>query len=114
MPRQDMSKPVKIRVLTFDEKEANGLVFWSREIEIVLSAGQIRDVRAQVSMLFRTWGRTRAWAMAKETPTPGYFVSCELMDQEMKETFWISNVACRHRSLFLPSKTKNGPCRTTL
>lgn len=107
-PRPDSSKPVKIRVPTFDGKEADSLVFWIREIEIALSAGQIHDARSQVAFaLSNLGGRARAWAMAKETSTPGYFVSWEFMAQEMRTTFLIANVAYRHRSLFLRSKQGN-------
>ena len=79
-PRPDTSKPVKICVPTLDGKEANSLVFWIREIEIALSAGQIRDARSEVAFALSSLGGwARAWAMAKETSTPGYFVSWEFM-----------------------------------
>ena len=48
--------------------------------------------------------RARAWAMAKETATPGYFVSWEFMAQEMRHTFLLADVACRHRPSFLRIK----------
>ncbi|KAE8978457.1 hypothetical protein PR003_g29760 [Phytophthora rubi] len=63
-------------VPTFDGKDSDSLVFWVREIEIALSAGQIYDARAQVAFaLSNLGGRARAWAMARETATPGYFTS---------------------------------------
>ncbi|GMF19287.1 unnamed protein product [Phytophthora fragariaefolia] len=37
------TKPVKISVPTFDDKDLYSLVFWFCEIEIALSAGQIYD-----------------------------------------------------------------------
>lgn len=78
----------------FDGKEADSLGFWIREIEIALSAGQIRDARSQEAFaLSNLGGRARAWAMAKETSTPGYFVSWKFMAQEMHTTFLIANVA---------------------
>ncbi|KAE8967782.1 hypothetical protein PF011_g27434 [Phytophthora fragariae] len=75
--RPTTTKPVKMSVPMFDGKDSSdSLVFWVREIEIALSAGQIYDARAQVAFaLSNLGGRARAWAMARETPTPGYFTS---------------------------------------
>nr|KAE8933404.1 hypothetical protein PF009_g16595 [Phytophthora fragariae] len=74
--RPTTTKPVKMSVPTFDGKDSDSLVFWVREIEIALSAGQIYDARAQVAFaLSNLGGRARAWAMARETATPGYFTS---------------------------------------
>ncbi|GMF49063.1 unnamed protein product [Phytophthora fragariaefolia] len=70
------TKPVKMSIPTFDGKDSDSLVFWVREIEIALSAGQIYEARAQVAFaLSNLGGRARAWAMARETATPGYFTS---------------------------------------
>jgi uncharacterized protein YoaH (UPF0181 family) len=41
--RQGSTKAVKMTVPKFDGKESDSLVFWIREIEIALSAGQIYD-----------------------------------------------------------------------
>ncbi|KAE9261078.1 hypothetical protein PR003_g34085, partial [Phytophthora rubi] len=81
------------------------LVFWVREIEIALSAGQIYDARAQVAFALSNFGgRERAWAMARETATPGYFSSWSFMEQELRSTFLLANVAYRNRSSFLQCK----------
>ncbi|KAE8954523.1 hypothetical protein PR001_g32456, partial [Phytophthora rubi] len=92
-------------VPTFDGKDSDSLVFWVREIEIALSAGQIYDARAQVAFaLSNLGGRARAWAMACETATPGYFTSWSFMEQELRSTFLLANMAYRHRSSFLRCK----------
>ncbi|KAE9180360.1 hypothetical protein PF004_g24859 [Phytophthora fragariae] len=75
--RPTTTKPVKMSVPTFDGKDSDSLVFWVREIEIALSAGQIYDARAQVAYaLSNLGGCARAWAMARETATPG-FLRCK-------------------------------------
>ncbi|KAE9352635.1 hypothetical protein PF008_g5373 [Phytophthora fragariae] len=103
--RPTTTKPVKMSVPTFDGKDSDSLVFWVREIEIALSAGQIYDARAQVAFaLPNLGGRARAWAMARETATPGYFTSWSFMEQELRSTFLLDNVAYRHRSSFLRCK----------
>ncbi|KAE9236563.1 hypothetical protein PF002_g11195 [Phytophthora fragariae] len=103
--RPTTTKPVKMSVPTFDGKDSDSLVFWVREIEIALSAGQIYDARAQVAFaLSNLGGRARAWAMARETATPGYFTSWSFMEQELRSTFLLANVAYRHRSSFLRCK----------
>ncbi|GMG18447.1 unnamed protein product [Phytophthora fragariaefolia] len=103
--RPTTTKPVKMSVPTFDGKESDSLVFWVREIEIALSAGQIYDAGAQVAFaLSNLGGRARAWAMARETATPGYFISWSFMEQELRSTFLLANVAYRHRSNFLRCK----------
>ncbi|KAE9265508.1 hypothetical protein PF008_g31842 [Phytophthora fragariae] len=103
--RPTTTKPVKMSVPTFDGKDSDSLVFWVREIEIALSAGQIYDARAQVVFaLSNLGGRARAWAMARETATPGYFTSWSFMEQELRSTFLLANVAYRHRSSFLRCK----------
>lgn len=90
MQRHDLSKPIKVHVSTFDGKEADSLVFWIREIEIAVSAGQIRDARTQVAFaISNLGGRARSWAMAKETATPGYFTSWVFMAQEIRQMFLI-------------------------
>ncbi|GMF23248.1 unnamed protein product [Phytophthora fragariaefolia] len=48
--RPTTTKSVKMSVPTFDGKDSDSLVFWVREIEIALSAGQIYDARAQVAL----------------------------------------------------------------
>ncbi|KAE8909568.1 hypothetical protein PF003_g6676 [Phytophthora fragariae] len=103
--RPTTTKPVKMSVPTFDGKDSDSLVFWVREIEIALSAGQIYDARAQVAFaLSNLGGRARAWTMARETATPGYFTSWSFMEQELRSTFLLANVAYRHRSSFLRCK----------
>ncbi|GMF57248.1 unnamed protein product [Phytophthora fragariaefolia] len=65
--RPTTTKPVKMSVPTFDGKDSDSLVFWVREIEIALRAGQINDARAQVAFaLSNLGGRARAWTMARE------------------------------------------------
>ncbi|KAE9261944.1 hypothetical protein PR003_g33735, partial [Phytophthora rubi] len=60
--RPTTTKPVKMSVPTFDDKDSDTLVFWVREIEIALSAGQIYDTRAQVAFeLSNLGGRAREW-----------------------------------------------------
>ncbi|KAE9029946.1 hypothetical protein PR003_g28433 [Phytophthora rubi] len=73
--RPTTTKPVKMSVPTFDGKDSDSLVFWVCEIEIALSAGQIYDARAQ-----------------------------SFMEQELRSTFLLANVAYRHRSSFLRCK----------
>ncbi|GMF26797.1 unnamed protein product [Phytophthora fragariaefolia] len=103
--RPTTTKPVKMSVPTFDGKYSDSLVFWVREIEIALSAGQIFDARAQMAFaLSNLRGRARAWAMARETATPGYFTSWSFMKQELRSTFLLTNVEYRHRSTFLLCK----------
>ncbi|GMF63348.1 unnamed protein product [Phytophthora fragariaefolia] len=103
--RLTTTKPVKMSIPTFDGKDSDSLVFWVREIEIALSAGQIYDAQAQVAFaLSNLGGRTHAWAMARETATPGYFTSWSFMEQELRSTFLLANVAYRHRSNFLRCK----------
>ncbi|KAE8962049.1 hypothetical protein PR001_g29837, partial [Phytophthora rubi] len=103
--RPTTTKPVKMSVPTFDGKDSDSLVFWVREIEIALSAGQIYDARAQVAYaLSNLGGCARAWAMARETATPGYFTSWSFMEQELRSTYLLANVAYRHRSSFLRCK----------
>ncbi|GMF23822.1 unnamed protein product [Phytophthora fragariaefolia] len=90
-------------VPTFDGKASDSLVFWV--CEIALSAGQAYDARAQVAFaLSNLGGRPRAWAMARETATPGYFTSWSFMEQELRSTFLLANVAYCHRSNFLRCK----------
>ncbi|GMF50445.1 unnamed protein product [Phytophthora fragariaefolia] len=103
--RPTATKPVKMSAPTFDGKDSDSLVFWVREIEIALSAGQIYGARAQVAFaLSNLGGRARAWAMARETATPGYFTSWAFMEQELRSTFLLPNVAYHHRSNFLRCK----------
>ncbi|GMF54653.1 unnamed protein product [Phytophthora fragariaefolia] len=103
--RPTTTKPVKMPVPTLDGKESDSLVLWIREIEIALSAGQIYDARAQVAFaLSNLGGRARAWAMARETVTPGHFTSWSFMEQELRSTFLLANVAYRHCSNWLRCK----------
>ncbi|GMF55183.1 unnamed protein product [Phytophthora fragariaefolia] len=101
--RPATTKPVKMSVPTFDGKGSDSLVFWVHDIEI--SAGQIYDARAQVAFALSNFGgRARAWAMARETATPGYFTSWPFMEQELRSTFLLASMAYRHRSNFLRCK----------
>ncbi|GMF62325.1 unnamed protein product [Phytophthora fragariaefolia] len=103
--RPTTTKPVKMPLPTFDGRDSDSLVFWVRKIEVALSAGQIYDAQAQVAFALSNLGRrARAWAMARETATPGYFTSWSFMEQELRSTFLLANVAYRHRSNFLRCK----------
>ncbi|KAE9300792.1 hypothetical protein PR003_g22674, partial [Phytophthora rubi] len=103
--RPTTTKPVTMSVPTLDGKDSDSLVFWVREIEIAINAGQSYDAQAQVAFaLSNLGGRARAWAMARETATPGYFTSWSFMEQELRSTFLLANVAYRHRSSFLRCK----------
>jgi hypothetical protein len=103
--RQGSTKAVKMTVPKYDGKESDSLVFWTRGIEIALSAGQRYDPRSQVAFaLSNLGGRARAWAMARETSSPGFFTSWTLMEHELRKNFLLANVAYRHRSLFLHCK----------
>ncbi|GMF19381.1 unnamed protein product [Phytophthora fragariaefolia] len=101
--RPTTTKPVKMSVPTFDGKDSDSLVFWVHEIEIALSIGQIYDAQAQVAFVLSNLGG-RARAMARETATPGYFTSWSFMEQELRSTFLLANVAYRHRSNFVRCK----------
>ncbi|KAE8972962.1 hypothetical protein PR001_g26450 [Phytophthora rubi] len=103
--RPTTTKPIKVSVPTFDGKDSDSRVFWVREIEIALSAGQIYDARAQVAFaLSNLGGHVRTWAMARETATLGYPASWSFMEQELRSTFRLANVTYRHRSCFLRCK----------
>jgi hypothetical protein len=103
--RQGSTKAVKITVPKFDGKESDSLVFWIREIEIALSAEHIYYPRSQVAFaLSNLGGRARAWAMARETSSPGFFTSWSFMEQELRKKGLLANVANRHRSHFLRCK----------
>ncbi|GMF27127.1 unnamed protein product [Phytophthora fragariaefolia] len=103
--RPTTTKRVKMSVPTFAGKDSDSHVFWVREIEIALSAGQIYEARAEVAFALSNFGgRARAWAMARETATPGYFTSRSFMEQELRSTFHLVNVTYRHRSNFLRCK----------
>ncbi|GMF28386.1 unnamed protein product [Phytophthora fragariaefolia] len=103
--RPTTTKPVKMSVPTFDGKDSDSQVFWDREIEITLSAGQNYDARTQVAFaLSNLAGRARAWTMGRETATPGYFTSWSLMEQGLRSIFPLADVAYRHRSNFLRCK----------
>ncbi|GMF54785.1 unnamed protein product [Phytophthora fragariaefolia] len=54
--RPTTTKPVKMSVPTSDGKDSDSLVFWVREIEIALSAGQLYDARAQVAFALSNLG----------------------------------------------------------
>ncbi|GMF17132.1 unnamed protein product [Phytophthora fragariaefolia] len=97
--RPTTTKLVKMSVPTFDGKDSDSLVLSVREFEIALSAGQIYDARAQVAFALSNLGeRARAWVMARETATSGYFTSWSFMEQELRFTFLLANGAYRHRS----------------
>ncbi|KAE9028544.1 hypothetical protein PR001_g11710 [Phytophthora rubi] len=103
--RPTTTKPVKMSVPTFDGKDSDSLVFWVREIEIALSAGQIYDARAQVAFALSTWEGAHAhglWPVRRRLR--GYFTSWSFMEQELRSTFLLANVAYRHRSSFLRCK----------
>ncbi|KAE9031687.1 hypothetical protein PR002_g9576 [Phytophthora rubi] len=97
-------------VPTFDGKDSDSLVFWVREIEIALSANQIYDARAQIAFALSNFGgRARAWAMGRGTVTPGHFTSWSFMEQKLRPTFLLANVAYHHRSSFLRCKQGKRP-----
>ncbi|KAE8905512.1 hypothetical protein PF003_g10758 [Phytophthora fragariae] len=92
--RPTTTKPVKMSVPKSDGKGSDSIFFWVREIEIALSHGQIYDTRVQVAFaLSNLGGRARAWAMARETAIPGYFTSWSFMEQELRSTFFLANMA---------------------
>ncbi|GMF23709.1 unnamed protein product [Phytophthora fragariaefolia] len=86
--RPTTTKPVKMSIPMFDGKDSDSLVFWVREIEIALRAGQIYDVRAQVAFAL-SYVPPSSWPMWRIVIAP---ISCGASNasSRLKTTSWNS------------------------
>ncbi|KAE9291815.1 hypothetical protein PR003_g24927 [Phytophthora rubi] len=109
--RPTTTKPVNMSVPTFDGKDSDSLVFWVREIEIALSAGQIYDARAQVAFaLSNHGGRARPWAMARKRSLQDYVMELHNLETAMAGAPLSEDVKV---TVFMDG-VRTGPVRTEL
>lgn len=98
-------KPLNVKVSVYNGKEGENLLFWTREVELALQAGQIEDPRKQVIFaISQMGGRAKAWALTFETNEPGHFTDWAVLKSGMRTMFLPPNSEFMQRAKFLECK----------
>ena len=107
------TKPLKVTVKPFSGHQGENLVFWSREVDIALSAALVTVESQKVAFaLSYLQGAARDWALTWETNQPGVFSTWAVLKDRMTAMFTPPNAAFRHRAAFLASKQAKQPLYT--
>jgi hypothetical protein len=103
--RAPAPKTLKIKVNPFCGKVGENLLFWFREVETALHAGNIAEDHLQVAFAVSHLSeRARDWALTHETSNREGFASWDHLKREMQIAFQPPNVAYRQRARFLSLK----------
>ena len=94
--------PLKVKVTPYHGHEDENLSFWFREVELALTAGQIRDERNRIAFaMAATEGRAKNWLLTWETNSPGHFQTWESLKAGVVLTFQPPYAAYRMRTQFM-------------
>ncbi|GMF54825.1 unnamed protein product [Phytophthora fragariaefolia] len=104
--------PLMVSVNTFEGKEGESLLLWTRELEMAMGSALLKTTEQQhiALAIFKLGGRAQEWALTCGTSVETSFPTWEQLNQQLWRVFYPPNQAYRVRSRFLATHPQDGAC----